>query len=90
MVGIFWDLENCPVPKEIESIYENVKRGLSVHKGLNGDIKKFCAYADFTNYPNKMKKRLKSVGIDIEQVSHHDKKEAADKVIIFRSSSLWC
>lgn len=81
-VGIFWDLENCPLSQETENICDNVRKGLSAYMGINIDVKKFCAYADFTYCPSKMKERLESYGIATEQVSHHHKKEAADKAII--------
>ncbi|CAN6318633.1 unnamed protein product [Urochloa humidicola] len=82
IVGIFWDYENCGVPRgtELGEVYENAKTALSHHAEFSGKIIKFCAYADFS-FRHEVTRTLQDSGLEIEHCPHDKKPDAADKVI---------
>lgn len=82
-VAIFWDIENCAVPKDTaaKDIYANVMTALGMHPLFNGHLTKFCAYGDFHILPTRIKDDLQSSSIQVVQVPHKQK-DVANKVII--------
>lgn len=82
-VAIFWDYENCHVPKDTkpEDVYANVIRALGGHQFFTGSLTKFGAYGDFSCMP-KIKESLHNSGIKIHQVPRKKMKDAADLVIL--------
>ncbi|KAH9299132.1 hypothetical protein KI387_030814 [Taxus chinensis] len=52
LLGIFWDLETCGVPKRVphDAVPVNIKTFLSRH-GINEKIATFNAYGDVSTFP---------------------------------------
>lgn len=82
-VAIFWDIENCAVPKDTatKDIYGNVMTALGMHQLFSGHLTKFCAYGDFDLLPTRIKDDLQSSRIQVAQVPHKQK-DVTNKVII--------
>lgn len=82
-VAIFWDIENCPIPKggAATDIYCNARNALNKHHVLTGDIRNFCAYGDVKAFPSRLLDDLLNTGVGLFDISIR-KKDSADKAIL--------
>ena len=78
-VGIFWDIENCPIPDNIspDDISVNIRR--TIHSMNSGTITSFSAYGDFKGFPLHLCEACERAGIkliDIPNTRKHTTKIA--------------
>ncbi|KAL8254967.1 hypothetical protein R6Q59_033188 [Mikania micrantha] len=80
-ISVWWDIENCQVPKGIEphSIAQNISTAL-VHMNYCGPVT-ISAYGDTSRIPASVKQGLNSTGIALNHVPA-DVKDASDKKIL--------
>ena len=81
-VAIFWDMENCPVPRDVcpEDVKGNITKALWEHALITGPITTFSAYGDFNAFPHKITDGCLSTGITLIDIPN-GRKDAADKTI---------
>ncbi|KAJ4961730.1 hypothetical protein NE237_021640 [Protea cynaroides] len=81
-VGIFWDIENCNVPRTVsaENVSGNIREVLSSEIGIKS-IKMFNAYGDCNALSNQVRKGLHLTGVKVVDVPHV-KDGAADRAIL--------
>ncbi|KAJ4961623.1 hypothetical protein NE237_021533 [Protea cynaroides] len=80
-VAIFWDIENCNVPRGIdaENVSGNVRKALS--EVDIKCIKNFTAYGDCNELPKQVRAALQLTGVNVVDVPHV-KDGAADRAIL--------
>uniref|UniRef100_T1ILD4 Meiosis regulator and mRNA stability factor 1 n=1 Tax=Strigamia maritima TaxID=126957 RepID=T1ILD4_STRMM len=76
-IGLFWDIENCPVPKEKSVLYFVKKLRDLFFEGYTQD--KFIVVCNAYNQPPAITKDLRDVGVTVEHVSPG--KNAADEIL---------
>ncbi|CAK9257479.1 unnamed protein product [Sphagnum jensenii] len=81
-VAILWDIENCPVPGEVntEDVAGNIRYALRDHPQI-GAVTMFSAYGDFNHFPRKVREGCQRTGVNLIDVPN-GKKNAADKAIL--------
>ncbi|KAG0613608.1 hypothetical protein M758_6G115400 [Ceratodon purpureus] len=81
-VAIVWDIENCPVPGEVnaEDVAGNMRIALREHPHV-GAVTMFSAYGDFNHFPRKVREGCQRTGVNLIDVPN-GKKDAADKAIL--------
>ncbi|XP_073387505.1 uncharacterized protein [Physcomitrium patens] len=81
-VAILWDIENCPVPGEVnaEDVAGNIRIALREHPHV-GAVTMFSAYGDFNHFPRKVREGCQRTGVNLIDVPN-GKKDAADKAIL--------
>lgn len=81
-VAILWDIENCPVPVEVnaEDVAGNIRIALREHPHI-GAVTMFSAYGDFNHFPKKVREGCQRTGVNLIDVPN-GKKDAADKAIL--------
>jgi hypothetical protein len=81
-VAILWDIENCPVPVEVnaEDVAGNIRIALREHPNI-GAVTMFSAYGDFNHFPKKVREGCQRTGVNLIDVPN-GKKDAADKAIL--------
>lgn len=81
-VAILWDIENCPVPMEVnaEDVAGNIRIALREHPHI-GAVTMFSAYGDFNHFPKKVREGCQRTGVNLIDVPN-GKKDAADKAIL--------
>lgn len=81
-VAILWDIENCPVPGEVnaEDVAGNIRIALREHPYI-GAVTMFSAYGDFNHFPKKVREGCQRTGVNLIDVPN-GKKDAADKAIL--------
>jgi hypothetical protein len=81
-VAILWDIENCPVPGEVnaEDVAGNIRIALREHPHI-GAVTMFSAYGDFNHFPKKVREGCQRTGVNLIDVPN-GKKDAADKAIL--------
>ncbi|CAK9859903.1 unnamed protein product [Sphagnum jensenii] len=81
-VAILWDIENCPVPGEVntEDVAGNIRYALRDHPQI-GAVTMFSAYGDFNHFPRKVREGCQRTGVNLIDVPS-GKKNAADKAIL--------
>lgn len=81
-VAILWDIENCPVPGEVnaEDVAGNIRIALRDHPYV-GAVTMFSAYGDFNHFPRKVREGCQRTGVNLIDVPN-GKKDAADKAIL--------
>ncbi|CAK9875111.1 unnamed protein product [Sphagnum jensenii] len=81
-VAILWDIENCPVPGEVnaEDVAGNIRYALRDHPQI-GVVTMFSAYGDFNHFPRKVREGCQRTGVNLIDVPN-GKKNAADKAIL--------
>jgi hypothetical protein len=81
-VAILWDIENCPVPGEVnaEDVAGNIRIALRDHPHV-GAVTMFSAYGDFNHFPRKVREGCQRTGVNLIDVPN-GKKDAADKAIL--------
>eukprot|EP00249_Psilotum_nudum_P022302 c28463_g1_i4 orf=415-2073(+) len=82
-LGIFWDIENCPVPAGVRAneIAGNIRMALRVHPSVKGIVKVFSAYGDFNRFPLKLREGFQMTGVSLLDVPT-TRKDASDKAIL--------
>jgi hypothetical protein len=81
-VAILWDIENCPVPGEVnaEDVAGNIRYALRDHPQI-GVVTMFSAYGDFNHFPRRVREGCQRTGVNLIDVPN-GKKNAADKAIL--------
>lgn len=81
-VAILWDIENCPVPGEVnaEDVARNIRIALRDQPHI-GAVTMFSAYGDFNHFPKKVREGCQRTGVNLIDVPN-GKKDAADKAIL--------
>ena len=81
-VAILWDIENCPVPGEVnaEDVAGNIRIAIREHPHV-GAVTMFSAYGDFNHFPRKVREGCQRTGVNLIDVPN-GKKDAADKAIL--------
>lgn len=81
-VAILWDIENCPVPGEVnaEDVAGNIRIALRDQPHI-GAVTMFSAYGDFNHFPKKVREGCQRTGVNLIDVPN-GKKDAADKAIL--------
>lgn len=82
-VAILWDIENCPVPGEVnaEDVAGNIRMALRVHPAVKGAVTMFSAYGDFNHFPRRLREGCQRTGVNLIDVPN-GKKDASDKAIL--------
>lgn len=82
-VAILWDIENCPVPGEVnaEDVAGNIRMALRVHPAVKGAVTTFSAYGDFNHFPRRLREGCQRTGVNLIDVPN-GKKDASDKAIL--------
>ncbi|KAI5082577.1 hypothetical protein GOP47_0002320 [Adiantum capillus-veneris] len=82
-VAIFWDIENCAVPHgvNVEEVSGHIRRTFKVDLEMQGPIRVFSAYGDFSLIPRHTRQGCQMTGVNLIDVPH-GKKDAADKAIL--------
>lgn len=82
-VAILWDIENCPVPAEVnaEDVAGNIRMALRVHPAVKGAVTMFSAYGDFNHFPRRLREGCQRTGVNLIDVPN-GKKDASDKAIL--------
>ncbi|KAI8554024.1 hypothetical protein RHMOL_Rhmol05G0065100 [Rhododendron molle] len=82
-VAILWDIENCPVPRDIrlEDVAGNIRMALRVHPIIKGAVTLFSAYGDFNPFPRRLREGCQRAGVKLVDVPN-GRKDAADKAIL--------
>lgn len=81
-VGVFWDLENVPVPRD--------KSGTDLAQALHATLKPFgkkiriCAFADAEKVKANVRVGLMLAGVSLIDTKNVGKKDTVDKMIIAR------
>ncbi|MCO5548586.1 hypothetical protein L7F22_002046 [Adiantum nelumboides] len=82
-VAILWDIENCPVPGEVnaDEVAGNIRMALRVHPAVKGAVTMFSAYGDFNHFPRRLREGCQRTGVNLIDVPN-GKKDASDKAIL--------
>lgn len=82
-VGIFWDMENCPIPVDVkkDEVAGNIRMALRVHPTVEGSVTIFSAYGDFNQFPRCLREGCQRTGINLIDVPN-GRKDASDKAIL--------
>ncbi|CAA3028749.1 meiosis arrest female 1-like [Olea europaea subsp. europaea] len=82
-ITIFWDIENCAVPKYVrpEDIAGNIRKSLQAHPKINGAVVAFSAYGDFSVISERVRKGCHTTSIKLVDVPN-GRKDVADKAIL--------
>ncbi|XP_078435783.1 putative endonuclease or glycosyl hydrolase isoform X2 [Wolffia australiana] len=82
-VGIFWDMENCPIPNDVspDEVAGNIRLALRLHPLIGGAVNSFAAYGDFNGFPRRLREACQRTGVKLVDVPN-TRKDAADKAIL--------
>jgi hypothetical protein len=81
-VVIFWDIENCQVPGEVnaEDVVSNIRYVLRDHPQIR-IVTMFSAYGDFNHFLRKVREGCQRTGVNWINVPN-GKKNVVDKAIL--------
>ena len=82
VVGIFWDIENCPLPSgaDASECIERIRVLVGVRSG-RGRETNFCAFLKSKDYPDSFLSRLQLAGVTLIHVASR-KQGAADGLLL--------
>ena len=82
-VGIFWDMENCRIPKDVSpnDVAVNIRMILRLHPLISGTLISFTAYGDFNGFSRRHREACQRTGVKLVDVPNTHK-DAADKAIL--------
>ena len=78
--GIFWDIENVPIPKAVSTrgFIETIRKNILVENGLKE--KDFVCVCDTQKLPRNISEHLNLVGVTIIHINASSKNAADDKL----------
>ncbi|WVZ91540.1 hypothetical protein U9M48_037697, partial [Paspalum notatum var. saurae] len=82
-VAIFWDIEKCPVPSDVQpdDVAGNVRMALRMHPIAKGAETMLSAYGDFNAFPRRLREGCQRTGVKLVDVPN-GRKDAANKAIL--------
>jgi len=82
-ISIFWDIENCCVPRNVSTklVTVNIRNALRTNPLIKGGVKMFSAYADFREFPQQHTEDLQKSGVTLIDVPNVGN-DAADRAIL--------